>query len=170
MPTEFASMVTFPPENEFTVVPDWIEAPSTRVTVLAWTATSPARAEPKVSEMMPEFNPERTTESAMLPAPCSPCTVSVEPTGALRSELAVPVEMVAPPERLACWTLTTTSPPRPTSAAIVLMAVPAPSIVKDLDVMATPPHNTGPVSVKAVGEGSGISEKETESCGAGERN
>ena len=63
----------------------------------------------------------------------SPCTVTVAAAGALGSALPVRVLMVAPPERLACWTLTTMSPPRPTSVVDALMVVAAPSIVKDLD-------------------------------------
>ena len=47
--------------------------------------------------------------------------------------------MVAPPERLACWTFSTISPPRPTSFADELMVVAAPSIVNDLEVMDSAP-------------------------------
>ena len=45
--TESASMVTFPPAAVVPGVPAWITAPSVRLTVLACTATSPARAMPR---------------------------------------------------------------------------------------------------------------------------
>ena len=100
--TESATMVTFPPGPVLNEEPVWITAPSVRMTVLACTSTSPERAVPWVSETMPEPDPERATESAMLPTPNSPCTVTVAAAGALGSALPVEVLMVAPPERLAC--------------------------------------------------------------------
>ena len=104
--TESASTVTFPGVPVSNGVPAEIMAPFIRLNVLACTAMSPERAEPKVEFIMPLLGSERVIESALLTGPSrltgpsSPCTVTVPLAPASVPPPTVSISMLAPPEML----------------------------------------------------------------------